>query len=70
MFFLDLEIPASPLPVLLDDEGCVGDTFPPLPPPADYGTSLQSLEKGIVSITPPLPPSSSPLPPHTTYCKV
>lgn len=74
MFFLDLEIPAPPLPVLLDDEGCFDDTLPPLPPPADYDTPLQSLEKGIVSTTPPPPPFPlrPPLPPSPppTSCSV
>lgn len=53
----DLEIPAPPLPVLLDDEGCFDDILPPLPPPADDDPTLQSLEKGIISVTSPLPPS-------------
>lgn len=53
----DLEIPAPPLPVLLDDAGCFDDILPPLPPPADDDPTLQSLEKGIISVASPLPPS-------------
>nr|XP_020477333.1 abl interactor 1-like [Monopterus albus] len=36
---LDLEIPAPPPPVLLDNELGFVDIMPPLPPPVDYDTS-------------------------------
>ncbi|KAM3598419.1 uncharacterized protein V6R79_017843 [Siganus canaliculatus] len=49
----DLEIPAPPPPLLLDDEGCVDNIMPPLPPPADYDTRAppQYLEK-VVALYP------------------
>ncbi|XP_039682102.1 ABI family, member 3a isoform X3 [Perca fluviatilis] len=44
---LDLELPAMPPPLLLDDLGGFDDLMPPLPPPADYDTDEppQYLEK-------------------------
>lgn len=50
MLFVDLVIPAPPLPVPLGDRGGLDDPLPPLPPPADYDTTPQSLEKGLVSV--------------------
>ncbi|XP_068458018.1 ABI family, member 3a isoform X2 [Clinocottus analis] len=46
---LDLELPALPPPLLLDDEGGFDDLMPPLPPPVDYDTDApeQYLEKGM-----------------------
>ncbi|XP_068458019.1 ABI family, member 3a isoform X3 [Clinocottus analis] len=43
----DLELPALPPPLLLDDEGGFDDLMPPLPPPVDYDTDApeQYLEK-------------------------
>ncbi|XP_034394611.1 ABI family, member 3a isoform X1 [Cyclopterus lumpus] len=44
---LDLELPALPPPLILDNEGGFDDLMPPLPPPVDYNTdaSEQYLEK-------------------------
>lgn len=45
---LDLEIPAPPPPLLLDNEGGCDDNMPTLPPPMDYDISAppQYLDKG------------------------
>ncbi|KAK9534422.1 hypothetical protein VZT92_006873 [Zoarces viviparus] len=44
---LDLELPATPPPLLLDDKGGFDDLMPPLPPPVDYDSDApeQYLEK-------------------------
>uniref|UniRef100_A0A3Q4ACK0 Osteoclast-stimulating factor 1 n=1 Tax=Mola mola TaxID=94237 RepID=A0A3Q4ACK0_MOLML len=48
-FFSDLEIPAPPPPLLLDDEACFDDIVAPLPPPVGYDicASLQYLDKVV-----------------------
>ncbi|XP_056879293.1 abl interactor 1-like isoform X4 [Takifugu flavidus] len=43
----DLVIPAPPLAVPLGDRGGFDDILPPLPPPVDYDTTPQSLEKVV-----------------------
>uniref|UniRef100_A0A674MTL8 SH3 domain-containing protein n=1 Tax=Takifugu rubripes TaxID=31033 RepID=A0A674MTL8_TAKRU len=44
---IDLVIPAPPLAVPLGDRGGFDDILPPLPPPVDYDTTPQSLEKVV-----------------------
>ncbi|XP_047184208.1 ABI family, member 3a isoform X1 [Scophthalmus maximus] len=47
---LDLEIPAPPPSLLLDDEGGLDDIMPPLPPPVDYDSNAPPhyLDKVVV----------------------